>query len=184
MSKYPKRSQNDQNHSSGSASTGPRSSSWTYNRGRSGVLYWNIRGLLPQSNKTKICHLRDLVSLSNSLSIVLTESQLNDSVLSAEVSIPSTASTVGRTQPVSDRTRLFWHRLGRSTSTGATGRAGPTAEPVSTSGTTRPPRCSSLTPTACLVPGVEGEDPERDHDQHLQTAGQFPQRLWGSHWCM
>ena len=52
-----------------------------------GVLYWNIRGLLPQSNKTKVCYLRDLARLSTPLGIVLTETHLSDSVLSAEVSI-------------------------------------------------------------------------------------------------
>ena len=36
-----------------------------------GVLYCNIRGLLPQSNKIKISYLRDLVALSNPLCILL-----------------------------------------------------------------------------------------------------------------
>ena len=56
--------------------------------GSNGVLYWNIRGLLPLSNKTKILYLRDLTILKNPLIIVLTETHLNSNILNAEVNIP------------------------------------------------------------------------------------------------
>ena len=69
--------------------------------GSNGVLYWNIRGLLPLRNKTKILYLRDLTILKNPLCIVLTETHLNPNILNAEINIPDytlyRCDRVGRT---------------------------------------------------------------------------------------
>ena len=53
-----------------------------------GILYWNIRGLIPSSNKTKVSYLRDLATLKNPFFIVLTETHLSAAILTAEVGIP------------------------------------------------------------------------------------------------
>ena len=53
-----------------------------------GILYWNIRGLIPSSNKTKVSYLRDLATLKNPFFIVLTEKHLSAAILTAEVGIP------------------------------------------------------------------------------------------------
>ena len=52
-----------------------------------GVLSWNIRGLFPRSNKTKILYLRDLAIQQTPLYIVLTETHMTPDILDAEVSI-------------------------------------------------------------------------------------------------
>ena len=69
--------------------------------GSNGVLYWNIRGLLLLSNKTKIMYLKTLAIMRNPLTIVLTETHLNPNILDAEVNIPGNtlhrSDRVGRT---------------------------------------------------------------------------------------
>ena len=52
-----------------------------------GALYWNIRGLIPMSNKTKVSYLRDLAILKNPFFIILTETHLSDAILTAEINI-------------------------------------------------------------------------------------------------
>ena len=55
----------------------------------SSLLYANIRGLYLLSNKTKIKQIEDLLTIHNSVGIMLTESWLSDEILNAEINIPN-----------------------------------------------------------------------------------------------
>ena len=54
---------------------------------KNGAIYANIRGLYPQSNKTKVPYLSDLAKLSNAPYICLTETHLNPDIIDAEIQL-------------------------------------------------------------------------------------------------
>ena len=55
---------------------------------QNGVIYVNIHGLTPKSDKPKVPYLSDLARETNALFIWVTESHLNPNILDAEISIP------------------------------------------------------------------------------------------------